>query len=527
MASSRHNMRRRTSPTNTSSPKNTSLRNEALFEINREDSSEEWTEPPLRAPVPSFEDYKGLERHGVLEHMAPLGSLPNSKVRARLKQHEPPRRATHLKNGELRGLKEEVSTPEPAPLVAARRSEPRRTEERTTKVSSSRERDTDHDYTPTFKGSTRAVLARPASTHPVLPGPVSSRTAQGRLRLKQIVDSAVARANELGDPILGNAVMELYTESLHNPTVADLLDAVLTQKPSPAQTADFQSRIKAARKRYREHQVSQNPSSKAVSNSPAAKSARSSVTRHCDSAKNLSTPPILNSHPSNSNHHSSQPISDTMEANGSPSKDERPPKRIKRSESASSDSSLLSSLDSAIDDEELPPTIELSAVTISNHASNQKLPQSKAQSSNGPKLGTFSLRPTDPLARRPILSRTSSNPPPYDAAAKKREELRLMYNQILGAPRESSIRGSPSPMYSSHSTPPILALTERNQEGRLRNGSSQRRGRDDYEALDSPGSSNFGEVLIPPPGGASRGATPNQIGRPPKGLKKAARIKMS
>jgi len=526
MASSRHNMRRRMSPTDTSSPKNLPLKIEAQFEMNKGDLSEEWTEPPLRAPVPSFEDYKGLERHGVLEHMAPLGSLPNSKVRARLKQHEPPRRATHLKNGEPRGPREEVSTPEPAPLVAPRRSEPRKTEERTTKVSSAREKDEDHDYAPTLKGSTKEALPKPASTHPVLPGPVSSRTAQGRLKLKQIVDSAVTRATELRDPILGNAVKELYTESLHNPTVADLLDAVLTQKPSPAQTAEFQSRIKAARKRYREYKVSQNPSSKAVSNSPAAKSARSSVTRHFDTAKDLSTPPTVNSHLPNSNHHSSEPISDTMKANRSPLKDERPPKRIKRSKSTSSDSSLLSSLDSAIDDEELPPTIKSSAI-LSNHTFNQKVPQSKAQSSNGPRLGTFPLRPTDPLVRRPVLSHTVPNPPPHDAAAKKREDFRLKYNQILGAPQESALRGSPSPMYSSHSTPSVPALTARDQKGRSRNGASQRRGKDDYESLDSPGSSNFGEHLIPPPPGASRAATPNQLGRPPKGLKKAARIKLS
>ncbi len=525
MASSRHNMRKRMSPTHTSSPKKVFLRNEAQIEIHEADLSDEWTEPPLRAPVPSFEDYKGLERHGVLEHMAPLGSLPNSKVKTRLKQHEPPRRVTHLKNGELRGQREEVSTPEPAPPVTARRSEPRKTEERAMKVSYPREREEDHDYAPTPKGSTRAAVAKPASTYTNLPGPVSSRTAQGRLKLKQIVESAVTRATELRDPILGNAVKELYTESLHNSTVADLLDAVLTQKPSPAQTAEFQSRIKAARKRYRENKVSQDPSSTAVSNSPAAKSARSSVTRHFDITKDLSTPSILNSHPPKSNHYSSEPISDTMEANRSPSKDERPPKRIKRSKSTSSDSSLLSSLDSAIDDEEFPPTLKPTATT-SNHASNPKVPQSKALSSNGPRLGTFPLRPPDPLARRPILSQTVSNTPPDDAAAKKREDLRLRYNHILSAPQESALRGSVSPLHSARSTPPILALTGRDKKGRLRNGAHHGRGRDELESLDSPSSSSFGDLLIPPLSG-SRAATPNHPSRPLKGPKKAARIKLS
>lgn len=529
MASSRHNMRksRRTSPLNTSGSKSTASKNEARLGMNTENLSDEWAEPPVRAPVPSFEDYKGLERHGVLEHMAPLGSLPNSKVRARSKQHEPSRRTLHLKNGELKGAREDVSTPEPAPPVAARRSEPRNTEERVTRVSSSKERDEDLDYTPTLKGSTKAVLAKPASTHPVFHSPVSSRTAQGRHKLKQIVDSAVSRSNELGDPVLGNAVKELYTESLRNPLVADLLDAVLTQKPSSAQTAEFQSRIKAARKKHREHQASQNISSKAMSNSPAAKSARSSVTRHFDTTKISSSPTIFNSHPPNANHRSNEREPDTTELNGSPSKDERPSKRMKRSKSTSSDSSLLSSVDSAIDDEEFPPTISPSAAAISNHALNQKVPQTKALPSNGPKLGTFPLRTTDSSSRRPVLLQTTSSSQTDDVAAKKREEYRLKYNQYVGAPQESAVRGSPSPLYSSQSTPPILATSKQNRKGNLRNGTSKRRGKDDHEALDSPGSSNFGEASIPPPLGLSRAATPNQLGRPPKGFRKAARIKMS
>ena len=44
-----------------------------------------WVEPPLRAPAPSFEDYKGLERHGVLEKMLPLGEKPTPKNLQRLK----------------------------------------------------------------------------------------------------------------------------------------------------------------------------------------------------------------------------------------------------------------------------------------------------------------------------------------------------------------------------------------------------------------------------------------------------------
>ena len=193
---SRHMRRsRRSSPLDTSSRSNISIKKEAQVDGNDADMSEEWTEPPLRPPAPSFEDYKGLERHGVLEHMAPLGTLPGNKVRSRLKQHEPPRRAAHLKNGDARGARDEVNTPEPAPPVAARRSEPRRPEERPSKVSSSRERDEDYDYTP--KGITR-VTSKANSTHATAHAP-KSRTAQEQMKLRQIVDTAIKRANDLDD----------------------------------------------------------------------------------------------------------------------------------------------------------------------------------------------------------------------------------------------------------------------------------------------------------------------------------------
>ncbi|MBA7489998.1 hypothetical protein ES702_00532 [subsurface metagenome] len=44
-----------------------------------------WVEPVVRNGVPSFEDTKGLERVGVLEHMQPLGAPPNTKLLQRLK----------------------------------------------------------------------------------------------------------------------------------------------------------------------------------------------------------------------------------------------------------------------------------------------------------------------------------------------------------------------------------------------------------------------------------------------------------
>lgn len=532
MASSRHMRRsRRASPMDNPNTESMSIKNESVIEDKNEGLSEEWIEPPLRAPAPSFEDHKGLERHGVLEHMQPLGSLPNSKVKARLKLHEPARRVAHLRNGEPKVAKEELHTPEPvltpAPPVT-RRSEPRKTEERTTRASLSRDKDEDYEYIPTPNGKLRNGSTTATSTSTTPNGITSPRIAQNRAKLEQIVDSAVLRSKELGDPVLGKAVKDLYEESLRDPRVADLLDSVLNKNPSPQQTIEFQTRIRTARKKHKEAIAAQNQPSKLVSDSPVAKSSRSSVIRHSDTPKILSSPPPSNKISTNYDHQSAKPCTEVMATNGSPPKEERPSKRIKRSKSASSDSSL-SSLDSTI--EEFSSLGTPRSIT-SNHVTNQGRPQSNSKPSSGPRMGTFPIRPTDPMTRRPhplLAALTDSIAPGEDIVARRREEMRQRYLDATGDQRfqDSAVRVSPSPVYVPQPKSPLAALTERSQKARLRNGSVQRRGRDEYDSLDSPASSSFGDHLIPPPPGASRGATPYQLGRPPKSLKKVARIKMS
>ena len=520
MASSRHMRRsRRSSPLATSMYNDQPIKDEVSAEYQDENLLEEWNEPPLRAPAPSFEDYKGLERHGVLEHMAPLGSLPGTKVKARLKQYEGPRRGGTLKNGDAKAAKEDVNTPEPALLVTARRSEPRKADEKPSKISSLRERDTDHEYTP--EGSVRSALVKASPTQAARHGNSSSRTAEGQTKLEKIVNSAVLRATELGDQVLGIAVKQLYEESLHNQELAKLLDAVLTQKPSPSQTNQFQSYIKAARKKIRAGEVILSQS-QPPSKSPTAKSSRTSVTR------NFGSPPIapISSHlSSNATPRTSRQHMNIMECNGSSSKDERPAKRIKRSMSVSSDSSL-SSLDSAL--ENSPPPLESIPSSMLTQSSIRRTTQFKPQPSMGPRLGSFSTRPSDPSTRRPIIS--SPNPAfipavnsAVDTTEQRKQLLKKNFSDFIS--RDSAIRTSPSPSNTIQPAP-VTVLAERGQ-ARLRNGTSSRARKEEYEALDSPTSSNYGELLVPPPPGAARGGTPNQLGRPRKEGKKAARIKIS
>ena len=523
MASSRHLRRSRiSSPSQSATQHNVHVKTEAHLGDLNGNMEEEWSEPPLRAPAPSFEDYKGLERHGVLEHMAPLGTLPGQKVKTRLKHHEPTRRIAHLKNGEVRGAREEVNTPEPAPPVGTRRSEPRKTEERLGKVSSSRETDQDTDYNP--RGTAKTTTVRAASTQAATLGTSTSRTGVGQTRLQQIVESAIDRSRELGDPALGIALKQLYEESLRNSVVADLLEAVLSQKPTSQQTAEFQSYIKAARKQIRATDDSakhiKHSASQSISRSPTAKSARVGVTRHSGTPKDRATAPGLNNHLPNSNNRPSKQKITNMELNGTPSKEERPSKRIKRSKSASSDSSL-SSLDSAVED--FPPAIESSLSSGANPVTHQGSNQAKQKPTMGPRLGSFSTRPIDQSVRKPITQ--ASHLTPEELTARRKEKLMQNYQDYVVG--HSKVRADPNPTIQPHSTPPFAVLSAEAQQSRLRNGVSQRNRRDEPEYLDSPTSSAYGELLIPPPPGASRGATPSQLGRPSKAVRKAARIKMS
>lgn len=523
MASSRHLRRSRLSSPSHSAPQhNVHVKTEAQVGDLNGDMEAEWNEPPLRAPAPSFEDYKGLERHGVLEHMAPLGTFPGQKVKTRLKHHEPTRRIVNLKNGEARGTREEVNTPEPAPPVITRRSEPRKTEERLGKASSSRETDQDTDYNP--KGSAKPTTTKAAATLTAPLGAPASRTGVGQTRLQQIVESAIDRSRELGDPALGIALKQLYEESLRNSVVADLLEAVLSQKPTSHQTAEFQSYIKAARKQIRATDDSakhfKHSASKSISKSPTAKSARVGVTRHSGTPKDRASAPGLNNHLPSSNNRSSKQRSNNMELNGTPSKEERPSKRIKRSKSASSDSSL-SSLDSAVED--FAPALESTLPSEADPVTQPGLNPAKQKPAMGPRLGSFSTRPIDPSARKPMTQ--ASHLTPEELTAKRKERLMQNYQDYVVG--HSKVRADPNPTRQPHSTPPLAMLSAEAQQARLRNGASQRNRRDEPDYLDSPTSSAYGELLIPPPPGASRGATPNHLGRPSKGVRKAARIKMS
>ena len=492
----------------------------------RQTSLGSWIEPPLRAPAPSFEDYKGLERQGVLEHMAPLGSLPNHKVKQRLKALNGPRRPTQLRNGSNIVTEEEAATPEPAPVPVSRQSKPQKSESR---ILSSKEKDEDQDYTP-------ASTARPSSAKgasaPVSHNTVNSRSSAREQRLRGIVESALKRAEELNNPYLGKALQELFNRSLHDRTMADLLDAVLSQKPTEAQTSAFQAMVKQTRKEIKEAEKQAlrqsssapgsnlKPSLKSPSKGDGSGGVRRSMTTDLSDAPGPNVNRDTNT-PSKKNH------TKRMETNGTASKAERPAKRMRRSYSNASSTSSLSSLTSDHSQRSPRPKHDYT------NRDRPPLPPPEYRHLGldqgvGPKLHTFPLK-TKTASKGSSTPDAPAAEPPVDEVAAKRRGMQRSLDYTVN---DSALRDPPAAKLLQQRRKPhkvVSPLPLRTQQTRLRNGAHRLDLVEDHD-VPSSASSFHGEFLAPPTVDGqmlTRGATPSQLGRPPKHVKKGARIKMS
>ena len=388
----------------------------------------------------------------------------------------------------------------------------------------------------TNKSSPKVVTAPPSA----YPEP-SSRTSAGQKRLKQVVDAAVQRSIDLGNPVIGLAIKKLYEESLQDRTLADLLDGVLSH-PTPQQTVDFQAFIKVARKQIkaetasaRHSSQSTRPSSsrrtrvqKASSDAPKASSDVSPKSKIAPNTDNLSS---LLQDPVNTTE-----IISTKEGN--------PPKRGKPSRSISTSSSL-SSLPSI--DQELSPVAKGDQAKVIRPIVKPSKVKPSPLAPNPNRVPNLShswdmfLEPSveDPTVKYPTVEDSAVEDPTVkdptvkdpDKEARELEEARKKYTKkdfshiII---QESNVRDEPHPSKQNQVFPakpkPAFTLTQ----PRPPTSASRKRKQDDEDSIHSATSSH-GELLIPPPPGAratSRRTTPDPSGRPTKRLK-AARVKMS
>lgn len=391
--------------------------------------------------------------------------------------------------------------------AVAHRSQPPKLEVQKPQTISSREKkDDQEDISKGIKNnSSQKVVRAPSSTYS---GP-NSRTSAGQRRLKQVVDAAVQRSIDLGNPVIGLAIKKLYEESLQDRTLAELLDGVLSQ-PTPQQTVDFQAFIKVARKQIkaetssaRHSSQSTRPSSSRRTGGPKASSDVSGKSKIPSKTKNPSS--VLQ-----------DPIATTDLIS---TKEENPPKRRKTPRSISTSSSL-SSLPSV--DQELSPTAKGDQAKVLQPIVKPltvEQPQLAPNPNRVPKLSHAWDMFLEPSVEDP------------NERARELEEVEKKYTKkdfshvVI---HESNVRDEPHPVKQHQTLPakpkPAFTLTQ----PRPPTAVSRKRRHDDEESIHSATSSH-GELLIPPPPGAratSRGTTPNQSGRPTKRVK-TARVKMS
>jgi hypothetical protein len=237
-----------------------------------------WVEPSLAAK-PSFEDHGGAP-YGVLEHMQPLGEAPSTRVRARVKG-DGARKSLLGKGGAGAGL-DAQETPEgtPGPQSSQAALEPLPPLPPIAMDDSD-----DDDYAPGKKSKKKERVAKPRATKrqsesvgplsdappPPPPGKGKARSKKEKptakpekppelvninsvytpVKLKEVVDEAIKRANETGKKILADAVKEIHLQSLTDQRLTTLLEAILCQNATPEQTTEFQGYVKAAKKKLR------------------------------------------------------------------------------------------------------------------------------------------------------------------------------------------------------------------------------------------------------------------------------------
>jgi hypothetical protein len=241
---------------------------------NRSDKKQQTTipalwknEPPLRDPIPSFQDH-GLERHGVLEKMAPLGSLP-------------PHKYSKLKitiggaNKRKSGGKVLSSVASPAvatPEVTPPAEQPESDEQPPTKRARTEEKSVDlnrvingaalvDEETPAPSPVPVLRIATPQSamsrrlSSPLKMSASSSmkripftRAEPGMLRAyEEVLENAIKNAEEAGNAKLGEYITHFFHESYHDWDLASALDGILFQRASEDEQKAFKDGLLSSR----------------------------------------------------------------------------------------------------------------------------------------------------------------------------------------------------------------------------------------------------------------------------------------
>lgn len=191
-----------------------------------------WVEPSLPPPAPSFTDHPHLsiERYGVLENMAPLGTMPTAKAKKIGK--ETPRRAAKADEAEVEAsTSRELVTPEPQINIIRKRSQSGKAD--------------DEDWNP----RTPSAQARKSATKTKQSAEAGAMMSQSPHRSKEerdmfITDRAVQFAVE--DAILdyrwptAYALRTMYNDHRINPRIRRLFMLIFTDQATEEEKTEFQ-----------------------------------------------------------------------------------------------------------------------------------------------------------------------------------------------------------------------------------------------------------------------------------------------
>lgn len=221
-------------------------------------SLDKWVEPTVRNAVPSFEDTRGLERVGVLEHMAPLGVAPTQKLLQKLKVNlsRTTPRATPIPLEETITPPPEFKRTEDASSIYSEPMPDLPTEDKTVLISSPprgrpAKRDADEMRQVVDMATPSPVKANFPQTF-VSPKPQSIQEHLRQDRMRNIFDRAIVAANEQTNSTrLVPGLQLLFDDARSRSSLWTVIDAVLDKTPTDAQFRVFKHYIKKGIRRHR------------------------------------------------------------------------------------------------------------------------------------------------------------------------------------------------------------------------------------------------------------------------------------
>ena len=225
-----------------------------------QESLDRWLEPTPRAPRPSWADNPNANPYGVLEHMQPLGQPPTSKILQRLKvSTRPHHRQSHVQDyAEVTSESgvDRVDTASPAETMSIKEVHQLEVVEPVAVLAPLSD-ETDgiqHASTPLpIDPALVDTVVTPLPPLVEMPSPRTPRQPQQILpaHVDNYVEFAIRKADQTRSPRLIPGLRQLREQAKHDPSLCELIDAIVLRRQTPEQSKIFKHFIKKGIKRYK------------------------------------------------------------------------------------------------------------------------------------------------------------------------------------------------------------------------------------------------------------------------------------